>query len=150
MVVTVPLPTVRPDAFEADILSDGTRDPARLRLRRDGASFGPPLDGSELVASYEIEGGDWLIFLHEGVPFEEAAHIHWLDADGRARGHAHVGVPYATGTLRDFSPARPRGVAFRFFADDRWLAEARPAGGWRGFRGRLTGRPALALAELRE
>jgi len=143
------LPVDRTASFDIDVLSDGDRDPARLQLVRKGAGrFGPVLDGGELVAAYALEGGDWLVFLHEGVPFEEGAHIHWLDARGRARGRARLGLPYNTGHLRDLSPAGPRGVAFRFFAGDRWLAEARPARGWQGLWGRLRGSPSLSLVDL--
>jgi len=79
----VSVPTDRTASFDIDVLSDGSRDPARLRLLRDGRAFGPALNGSELVAVYALTGGDWLIFTHEGVVFEESAHIHWLDAADR-------------------------------------------------------------------
>jgi len=146
--MTAGLPIDRTADFGADILANGTDTPARLRLTRNGAAFGSVLNGAELVAVYALAGGDLLVFTHEGVVFEESAHIHWLDGTGVEQGRAHVGMIYATGHLHDLAPAGPRTMTFRFFAKERWRVEARPARGWRRLWSLIGGPPSLHLTVI--
>lgn len=110
-----------------------------------GRSTGTIVSGCVLEAAVRCRRG-WLLFVTDGVPYEDMLTIHLLDERGRLLDSARIGGPYATGSFSQVRVEPPAIVRFRFIDDADWsvrvLDKPRPAvpwwpdarGVWRGAR----------------
>ena len=69
-----------------------------------------------------------LVFLTDGVPFEEGLNIALLDGDFRILDRKKLGVMYATGSFEDLTLEPPDTVRFRFLGGGTWTATVREPG----------------------
>ncbi|WP_227510310.1 hypothetical protein [Marinobacter excellens] len=109
------------------------REDASLTLAREGndkelaTSFATiagrtseePLEGTVLEACIQ-HGNRYLLFLTDGIPFEDSLHIHLLDEDLDRIDTVTLGAPYTTGHFRNLKCEDFSGITFEFFGDCVW------------------------------
>ncbi|NML15569.1 hypothetical protein [Azohydromonas caseinilytica] len=110
-----------------------------------GHPCGTVVSGQVLEAAVRCPGG-WLLFVTDGVPFEDMLSVHLLNREGRLLDSARIGGPYTTGSFANLRLEPPGTVHFDFIDNARWsvrlLQQPRPAlpwlpdmpGVWRGPR----------------
>lgn len=78
------------------------------------------LDGAVLEAQFDC-GDQHLVFTTDDVPYEEALHIHLLDARLAVLDWLELSAWYTPGIFDDLAPAGPHSLAFTFFDEtERW------------------------------
>lgn len=115
--------TIRP----GPAMADGS--PTAELLLRDQPT-GRMVAGAVLEAAVQSAHG-YVVFLTEGVPYEDALHIHLLDGVLRLRDSATIGAAFVTGTFTDLTLVDPDLLRFRFAGDFTWSVELFDASRWR-------------------
>lgn len=79
--------------------------------------------GKILEAQYRV-GDDFLLFVTEGNPFEEALYIYFLDSNLQVKDSLEISAMYAEGILRNLSVVDSNRIIFSFFDnDEKWILE---------------------------
>lgn len=91
----------------------------RSELRVNGQLSGRFLAGAVLEAAVQWRD-QHLLFITDGVPYEEALRIVLISADLAVLDTAELGAAYATGSLTDLALLPPDTVRFRFIGDTDW------------------------------
>ncbi len=90
------------------------------------------IKNSKLKDSVEVIGGvldaqyvaddNYILFVTEGNPLEEALYIYFLDSSLRIKDSLELSVDYASGIVGDFSIEELSSIKFSFFdKDDSWI-----------------------------
>lgn len=81
--------------------------------------------GSVLEEQYQI-GEEYLLFITEGTPYEEALHIILLDRQLSQKDHVEISANYSPGILKNLSVYQPNVIKFSFFNNEEtWTLKMR-------------------------
>lgn len=94
-------------------------DEPRSALLLNGQPTGRVLPGAVLEAAVEWQG-QYLLFITDDVPYEEALRIVLIDAELNVVDSAELGGAYTTGSFSDLSLIPPDTVRFRFIGATDW------------------------------
>jgi hypothetical protein len=92
---------------------------------------GRKIAGRELEEQFAVSlksGPAYVLFVTDGVPFEEGLHIYLLDPNGRLLDQRHFSDIYAPGVLKDVRVASEREVRFDFRGAHRLTIAEAPKG----------------------
>ena len=115
------------------------------RVMLDGRATDTRVAGAIREAGVGLDAG-FLLITSDDVPFEEAVHLHLLDAAAQPIESATIGAPYTAGIFGDLVLEPPDQLHFAFIGPQRWhvriLRSAHlhlpllgdPHGVWRGLR----------------
>lgn len=79
--------------------------------------------GAVLEAQYSI-GDNYILFVSEGTPYEEALHISLVDSKTQIVDSVEISAEYTSGMFRNVSVVQPNKVFFAFFEqDEKWCLE---------------------------
>lgn len=83
--------------------------------------------GKTLEAQYCVDN-DYLLFVTEGNPFEEALYIYYLSSDLRIKDFLELSAMYAGGMVRNLKTDGINSVNFSFFEQsDEWVLTVLPS-----------------------
>lgn len=99
--------------------------PPASEILVDGRATGRVISGALLEAAVEA-GENWLLFLTDDVPYEDALSIHLLDTRWHLLDSALLGAAYCTGSFGALRLEPPDKVRFRFIGDTDWTLEILP------------------------
>ena len=115
-------PSARVDVVPMAGLDDST--PAMSRVRVDGRADGPVVRGAVLEAAVELDDR-LVLFLSDGVPWEEGLNVHLLDAAFVCVDSVALGWPYTPGMFSDLRLQAPDTIEFCFPGNTRWRVTVR-------------------------
>ena len=87
-----------------------------------GERTGQAITGEVLEASVQWKDC-CLLFVTDGIPFEDSLRIYLFDAHWKLLDSAQLGAMYATGAFSDLALAPPNDVRFRFMGGITWKLE---------------------------
>lgn len=97
---------------------------------RQAQPTGVRVPGAVLEAAGQWQGF-FLVLTTDDVPFEDALHLHLLDAQLRRLDCATLGAPYSTGSFAVLPSPQADVLRFRFIGDTDWSVQILPAPGFR-------------------
>lgn len=103
----------------ARLLGHAENDEPRSALLLNGQPTGRVLPGAVLEAAVEWQG-QYLLFITDDVPYEEALRIVLIDAELNVVDSAELGGAYTTGSFSDLRLIPPDTVRFRFIGAADW------------------------------
>jgi hypothetical protein len=115
--------TIRP----GPVMADGS---PTSELLLSNQPTGRLLAGAVFEAAVQSADG-YVVFVTEGIPYEDALHIHLLDGALRLRDSATIGAAFVTGAFTDLTLVDPDLLRFRFAGDFSWCVELFDAARWR-------------------
>lgn len=92
---------------------------ATSELLLDGEPTGVVVTGEVLEAAF-IWRGYRVVFLTDGIPFEDMLRIYMFDAAMKLADAATLGAMYSTGTFTELTLQPPDALTFRFFGGTIW------------------------------
>lgn len=109
--------------FRTEPAKQSPSGPPRITLRHSSTNQVIETDGAVLEAQFQ-RGEDYLFFITEDSPVEEALHILLVAPDMEIKDHVIVAVPYTPGILSNIILVPPNKVQFSFFSkDETWVLE---------------------------
>lgn len=95
---------------------------ARSAIVANGMETGQTVTGEVLEAS--VRWNDcYLLFVTDGIPFEDCLRIYLFDSDWNLLDSASLGGMYTTGAFSDLELVPPDVVRFRFIGGITWVLE---------------------------
>ena len=98
-------------------------EPSKVVLQHSQTSNIIEVVGSVLEAEFMF-GDFYLIFITEGIPFEEALYIYLINPNLIIKDTIEISAAYTPGIFRNFMTISPNKIKFSFFdSEDYWVIE---------------------------
>lgn len=107
---------VREVAFRTD------STPPKAEIVLGGSTTGKLVPGAVLEAAIAADSS-YVLFLTDGIPFEDMLTICYLDQDLAMMDQLRLGSMYSTGSFSDLQLAEPNRIHFRFIGGTTWTLE---------------------------
>lgn len=115
------------DAFQTVSIIEKPKTTPELVLEHSSSKNQITVLGRVLEAQYCVDN-DYLLFVTEGNPFEEALYIYYLSSDLRIKDFLELSAMYAGGMVRNLKTDGINSVNFSFFEQsDEWVLTVLPS-----------------------
>lgn len=109
--------------FQEICTEEPENKPPRIMLRHSRTNKVIETVGAVLEAQF-MDGDNHLLFISEGIPYEESLHILLISSDLIIKDFIELSAAYTPGMLRNIRIVQPNKIQFSFFnPEETWVLE---------------------------